>query len=132
MRGHHAGVHHVNHGTGPAIAAAILAVEETVALIDPVEMPEEIGGRLIAATDEAGGGVIAVERNLHFAAVSGDHRRFGCIRRVYEHAEREYNGQTAKGLSQKGAPGLSVLPLDDARKRVHEPAGEFKINLCGL
>src|SRR5216684_69642 len=68
VRRHDACVHDVDDHAGAEGAAAILTVENAVALIDPVEVPEEIDGRGIAASIELGRVVIGVERDLGLVA----------------------------------------------------------------
>lgn len=61
MRRHDTGVHDVNDRSGADAAAAVLAVERAVALVDPIEVPEQIGGSRIAASFELRGVVVPIE-----------------------------------------------------------------------
>src|SRR6266851_4033426 len=45
VRRHDPGVHDVDHDSGAEGPATILTIQNAVALIDPIEMPEEIGRR---------------------------------------------------------------------------------------
>ena len=71
VRGHHSRVHDVDDRAAAGIVAAVLAVENAVALIDPVEVPEEIRGGGIAASIEFRGVMRGVEDDLGLAAARG-------------------------------------------------------------
>src|SRR4029079_3108126 len=53
------------------------AVEVGVGLVDPVEVPEEVGRGRIAAVAEAGDAVRFIEGDFRLAAVRGDRLRLG-------------------------------------------------------
>ena len=110
MRGHHAGVHHVNHRAAAEGVAAILAVEEAGALIDPIEMPEKIRGHRIAATGEGGRIVRGIEGDLRLAATG----RSELLRPGRHRIDGERKQNCGEGSSQRGHLNFSDV-LDDAK-----------------
>jgi hypothetical protein len=52
-----------------------MTVEVPVELIDPIEVPQKIDVRVIAASGEFGGRVDGVQRHFDLAAVCGDDLR---------------------------------------------------------
>ena len=72
MGGEDTGVHHIDDASRTGVAAVVVTVEVAVELIDPIEMPEEIDRRIIAAAGELCGGVCRVQRHFDLAAIGGN------------------------------------------------------------
>lgn len=66
--GAYAGIHHIDDGSRSGAAAVEAAVELTLDLVDPVEMPENVVEVLVAAIFEDRDRVPRVEEDLPFEA----------------------------------------------------------------